>query len=249
MTAIAFCDPPNLEAYNILAQTVKTDLTLRTPIFAIHVLHVATARLDVPLLQHLIHNPDTALEAAGTTALGHTLLHISTLPLTDAHINIFSPKIFHSIHDVRTLDTKHWHPMNLSLRNPARRSIFVSWDSKRLLPFPRTAEDEDDSRRQEEMVLWLLRTGTQDVGAQDVFGNTPLHYLASAMWVNDELLGKVRAWEGGETVWKSSRNELGYTPKELLEDSKEAEIEQWKAFWVDHNYPPAVQSEALQPRS
>ena len=38
-------------------------------------------------------------------------------------------------------------------------------------------------------------------------------YLASAMWVNDELLGKVRAWKGGETVWKSSQNKLGYAPK------------------------------------
>jgi len=33
------------------------------------------------------------------------------------------------------------------------------------------------------------------------------------MWVNDELLGKVRAWKGGETVWKSSQNKLGYAPK------------------------------------
>ena len=237
MTAIAFCNPPNLEAYDILAKNAKADLSLRTPIFSIHILHVATARLDVPLLQRLICNPNTVLETAGATALGHTLLHIATLPLTDAHINIFSRKIFHSIHDVRTLETKGWHPINFSLRNPTRRSILISLAPKRLLPFPRTAEDENDSCRQEEMVLWLLRTGTQDLGARDVYGNTPLHYLASAMWVNDLLLGKVRAWEGGETVWKSSRNEQGYTPEDLLEDGKQAEIEQWKAFWVDANSP------------
>jgi len=88
------------------------------------------------------------------------------------------------------------------------------------------------------MTLWLLRTGTQDVGAQDVYGNTPLHYLAAAMCVNHELLEKVMAChEGGETVWKSSRNELGYTPEELLEDGKQAEVEQWKAFWVDADSP------------
>jgi len=96
-----------------------------------------------------------------------------------------------------------------------------------------STDDEDDSRRQEEMVLWLLQSGTQDLRTQDVYGNTALHYLASAMWVNDELLGKVRAWNGGESVWKSSRNELGYTPKELLEDGKLAMIEQWKAFWLE----------------
>ena len=233
MTAIAFCNPPNLEAYDILARNAKADLTLRTPIFSIHILHLATARLEVPLLQHLINNPNTPLEAAGTTALGHTLLHISTLPLTDAHINIFSRKIFHSIHDVRTLDTKHWLPINFSMRNPSRRSILSSAAGKRSLPFPRTAEDEDDSDRQEEMVSWLLGTGTQDVGAQDVYGNTPLHYLASAMWVNNDLLRRVRAWEGGETVWKGSRNELGYSPEELLEEGKQAAREQWKAFWVE----------------
>jgi len=41
------------------------------------------------------------------------------------------------------------------------------------------------------MVSWLLQTNTQDLRAQDVYGNTLLHFLASAMWANDELLGKV----------------------------------------------------------
>ena len=136
---------------------------------------------------------------------------------------------------MRTLDIKDWVPIDFTLYNPARRSLLTCY--KRSFPLPRTAEDEDDSRRQKEMVLWLLQTGTQDVGAQDVYGNTPLHYLASAMYVNDELLGKVRAYEGGETVWKSSRNELGYTPGELLEDGKQAEVEQWKTFWVDADSP------------
>jgi len=142
MTAIALCDPPNLEAYDILAQNAKADLTLRTPIFSIQVLHFATTRLDIPLLQNLINNPNTPLEAAGTTALGHTLLHISTLP----HINIFNRKS--------------------STASP-------SVAARRSLPLARTAEDEEGSRSK---VLWLLRTGTQDV-----YGNTPLHYLASAM--------------------------------------------------------------------
>jgi hypothetical protein len=45
---------------------------------------------------------------------------------------------------------------------------------------------------QKAMVLWLLETGTQDVGAMDVYGNMLLHYLASTMWVNGELLGRIR---------------------------------------------------------
>jgi len=59
------------------------------------------------------------------------------------------------------------------------------------------------------MVLWLWHTGKQDV-----YQNTPLHYLASDMWPNEELLKKVREREEGEAVRKS-RNELGYTPEDL----------------------------------
>jgi hypothetical protein len=53
------------------------------------------------------------------------------------------------------------------------------------------------------------------------------------MWANEELLKKVREWEGGEAVWKNSRNELGYTPEDLWEDGKQTEREQWKTFWED----------------
>jgi len=43
--------------------------------------------------------------------------------------------------------------------------------------------------------------GTQEVGLRTY---TPLYYLASAKWVNNELLGKVRTWEGGDTVWRNN---------------------------------------------
>ena len=106
--AIALCIPPNLEAYNVLITHPMINPALRTPVFSIHTLHFAAARLDLLLLQ-LISTSHSAmgLRAAGTTALGHTLLHIAALPLTDDHINLFAPKTFSSIHDVRTLNTKH----------------------------------------------------------------------------------------------------------------------------------------------
>jgi len=47
--------------------------------------------------------------------------------------------------------------------------------------------------------------------------------------VNDELLGRVRIWEGSEIVWKSSRNILAYSLEELL-DGQQGEREQWKTF-------------------
>ena len=231
--AVAFCDPPNIEAYHILIHHPTTNPTLRTPIFSIHILHFATARLDLPLLQHILTNQSTPLETAGTTSLGHTLLHVASLPLTDVHINLFSPKIFHSIHDVRTLDTKHWLPINLRRRKPSHRGILHSQADTLPLPPGVMPKDEEDARKQAEMVLWLLLSGMQDVAAQDVYGNTPLHYLASAMRVNEELLTQVRARQGAESVWKESKNELGYTPGELWEDGKAAVREQWKEFWFD----------------
>ena len=78
-----------------------------------------------------------------------------------------------------------------------------------------TPEDAEDARKQAETVLWLLESGTQDIGASDVYGNTPLHYLASAIGVDKELVGQARASPGGEEVWKQSKNELGYMPEEL----------------------------------
>lgn len=232
--AVAFCNPPNLEAYNILTHHRTTDPTIRTPIFSIHILHFATARLDIALLQHIsTTHPPIPLEAASTTSLGHTLLHIASLPLTDAHINVFSPKVFHSIHDVRTLDTKHWLPIDLRRRNPAHRGILSSQADTLPLPREATPEDQDDARKQAEMVSWLLESGTQDIGAQDVYGNTPLHYLASAMRVDEVLVGRVREWQGAECVWKESKNELGYTPEELWEDGKAAVRGGWKSFWMD----------------
>ena len=226
--AIALCTPPNLEAYNILINHPMTNCALRTPVFSIHTLHFAAARLDLPLLQHIsTSHPTMALGAASTTSLGHTLLHIVALPLTDDHINLFGPKIFSSIHDVRTLNAKRWAPNRLRIRHPANRTHRV------LLPLcEETPEDREDARKQAEMVLWLLGSGTQDVGAPDVYGNTPLHYLASAMRVDEELVGQVRASRGGEEVWRESRNELGYTPEELWQDGRMAVREDWKTFWT-----------------
>jgi hypothetical protein len=44
-----------------------------------------------------------------------------------------------------------------------------------------------------------------------------LQYLASAIWLNDELL----ACEGAETVWESNGNELGLKSLEMVRRRKE----------------------------
>ena len=74
MTAIAFCDPPNVEAYIILAQNAKTKLNLRIPI-SIHVLHLATAHLDVPLLQIIEHATRGSRNLTCTRPHSHLQIH------------------------------------------------------------------------------------------------------------------------------------------------------------------------------
>ena len=233
MTAIAFCDPPNLQAYDILAAHPAVDLTRRTPVYSIHVLHIAVARLDIPLVQHLTRYPSTPLSSASQTVLGHTLLHIATLPTTDMHIYLFSKKIFRSVHDVRTLSTR-WMNRDLRRRKRENRGIFSAISDDLPIPPPLTLRDEEERVMQENMVLWLLQSGTQDLAAQDVYGNTPLHYLVCAMNPNEVLIEKLREFFEGEAVWKGSKNELGYTPEDLWEDGKTAGwVEHYKEFWMD----------------
>lgn len=139
----------NIAAYEILSLDPRIDLTRRTPIYSIRALRFATARIDIDFMEQLSEHSVTPLSAAGRTSLGHTLLHIATLPLTDLHINLFSSKIFESVHDVRTLYTKSWVPINLVGRNPANRGILVSRTDDAPLPRVRSVEDEIDERKQE----------------------------------------------------------------------------------------------------
>lgn len=230
-SAIAFCNPPNLKAYDILTRDTRTDTSIRTPIYLVHVLHFAVAHLDIPLLKKL--SEITPLTEAGSTALGHTLLHIASLPLMDRHVSLFSKKIFESIHDVRTLDTKSWFALNLHRRNPANRGILYSCLDNLPLPRPFTAEDKIDQEKQEEMILWLLDLGhADDLATKDVYGNTPLHYLASFKYVNEGLVEKLKASDGGQVIWEESRNEMGHSPCDLYEDRANIKVEQWKDFWM-----------------
>lgn len=71
---------------------------LRTPIFNVHALHFATAHHDPELLRWLAGFMPGGLGAAGTTALGHSLLHVASLPLTGWQVNGGNPRAAQSIH-------------------------------------------------------------------------------------------------------------------------------------------------------
>ncbi|KAL8671164.1 MAG: hypothetical protein Q9168_004341 [Polycauliona sp. 1 TL-2023] len=194
MTALA-CDPPNIEACEILLSQADIDTDLRSPVYQIHALHIAAAQLSASLFQFLCEGNRMSLDRAGKTALGHTLLHIACLPLDPSEINQSSSLITMSIHRMRTLS-----------RQPFSRSSR-----------PSTASQSP----QLDTVKYILSGSHCSTSEQDEFGNTPLHYLASYIHPNEPLIALLRSSEiDTRRVWSTSRNQWGYTPEELYSDEK-----------------------------
>ncbi|MCJ1469873.1 hypothetical protein MMC07_008517 [Pseudocyphellaria aurata] len=238
MASIAYCDPPNLEAYDILTAHSATDVSLRTPRYATHTLHFAAAHLSVGLLQHLA--AATPLADAGTTALGHTLLHIICLPLDDTHLNVFARSVFRSVHHVRTLSPA-WRPTRLEatcprLRRPGLPSSPIQANME--APLFSTPQSALLFAAQLEVAIYVLdHTSSSMISAIDGLGNSALHYLAAYQTPNQDLIEYLRGREEQESVdsntWKEARNAWGYTAEDLWQDSQVAVKGRHMAFW--HN--------------
>lgn len=228
MTAIAGL---NLPAYHLLAP--HTDPTLTTPIYNIHILHLAAATLSLDIFLQVAKT--IPLDTAPPTALLHTLLHIVCLPLNDNYINHHSAKCHASIHELRCLDrntqnqTLHPHPPpNQLLRRRPNPSLST----------PSLPSLSSDHPAQTALLLHLLRHTSTPLSAQDTHGNTPLHYLAGHRIVNTKLLQILLNENnsfGGPSVWTGSRNRWGFTPKELFEEGDEVKgsEELYMPFWRD----------------
>lgn len=188
----------------------KLDANLRTPIFNIHPLHFATAHHDPDLLSWLATFIPGGYEAAGTTALGHTLLHIAALPLTATQIVARNPYVAKSIHCARTLDSK-WVPHHL----PSPLHMEFSTAEPIGLGYKATPLTVAEQLAQWSTIRVLLEWGGIDVRAKDVEGNTALHYLAGTLNMSEATIEMVRQVDGGEQVWRESKNCYGVTPKKM----------------------------------
>ena len=115
-------DTAGIAALNVIVQHSKyaLDFDQRTPIFGVHILHLAAARLSRVLLEHIAKH--SSLEKTEKTALGLTLLHVATLPLDDAHLNFDAKEIMQSMHEVGTLDYdfEPAHPNIVGFPGPTR---------------------------------------------------------------------------------------------------------------------------------
>ncbi|KAJ5745900.1 hypothetical protein N7520_011082 [Penicillium odoratum] len=245
---------PWLEGFDLLAP--HADLSLLTPIFQCHLLHFAVATLDLSLIRHVIDTMGgpAAAQAVSPTALGHTLLHIASLPIDDSVVNMHSQKIYSSIHEFRTTDEK-WVPQRLlstpppeprergrggRTQFPGRRggSAFLRYHQS-----PRFSDlSQAESEAQASVLLYLLRSGSvprNQLERQDIHGNTFLHYLVSVRNPDYKLIEKLQDFsEQSAGVW-GIRNVYGLSAEDLDSENRAAKAHYSEldhaSFWDDNN--------------
>ncbi|KAL4901203.1 hypothetical protein BDW74DRAFT_86762 [Aspergillus multicolor] len=213
------CDLNDKNVQNCLVDLLTnphSDPNLRTPVFGVHTLHFAAAHHDPELLLWLAEYIPGGLATAGTTSLGHTLFHIACLPLHGFQINAQNTKVTTSIHCARTLDYYYKHPR---LQIPR----FLRFKKPRP-PVPQGPTPLTPSQQQAQLatIRTMIQAQAQaetgfrlDIKAQDLDGNTALHYLAGTLNMVQETIDVVRGIEGGEEVWLEAKNRWGFTPSQL----------------------------------
>ncbi|KAL4874923.1 hypothetical protein BJY04DRAFT_233168 [Aspergillus karnatakaensis] len=212
--AVACCDLKDPGVQRCLVDLLshpQLDANLRTPVYNIHPLHFATAHHNPEFLSWLAASIPGEFAAAGQTALGHTLLHVASLPLHAGHIDISLENTATSIHCLRTLASR-WAPYCLpnqllkSYKTPAEVALH---------PCNADWMTESQQQAQQATIELIIEQGGCDVRAQDVDGNTALHYLAGTRNIDPATVRIVLGMDGGEEAWHSARNHWGLTPKDL----------------------------------
>ena len=234
MATIVHCDPWNEAAWRLLQRQPTFNPTLRTPIYNVHILHFAVARLSISILEAIVD--DVPIDSAGTSALGHTLLHVACMPLDERFINMCSKAIYDSIHETRDLsemcaELKHQYE-GAQINNYAEaRTILDEQDvALNVAPFDKSATTRSlastppivDSSDQTATVEYLCQYASIDISHQDIHGNTALHYLVSHKTLNTQLIDFLRSTCGGDHAWKALKNRYGYTAQDLQNSNLEA---------------------------
>ena len=219
-----------LEVYSLLEADKSCDVSILTPIYGVHILHFATALLRLDLVEAI----GLPLSSAPLTTLGHTLLQIACLPYNGDDVQS-SQKIEQSIHEVRNLrDTRYISQPPGSARYDASGSRILrppegQHKAAQLVPRDTTKE----LQQQEDMCRFIVsELGATQIGLSDIHGNTPLHYLAGAWFLNEALISWMREQAGGEHVWTNAENIWGHTPLVLWEENQ---AERLKALTASQN--------------
>lgn len=224
MATIILRDPWNEEAFNKL-NDYCADLSQTTPVYGVHFLHFAVARLDISIVQACerlcFTGPSGIMKP---TALGHTLLHVACMPANSTHIQRYSKAIFESIHEVRFLSLGPQKKPASCKRHHSSWSYIPCYQCRGIEP-EYSSDMEDYFPQQTAMVQYLMESDilcSQDLYCQDVHGNTALHYLAGHKYVNLALLGWLLARYDVKNSWTGVENRYGYTAAMLFDDGLRA---------------------------
>ena len=197
---------------------------IRTPVYQVHILHFIIARLDLEALQYVSSDPRIPLSSAGTTALGHTLLHVACMPPDSLHVQRRAEVVYRSIHETR----------DLSPANDPHTRFPPEFDGP-------LSEFEHHFKAQTAIIKYLWTNGIRDFENEDVHGNTALHYLAGCQSMNWELLNWLFENDKSgdvEKIWTTARNEVGATPGELADAAQRVRQERksgWCLWFERHN--------------
>ncbi|KAF4625487.1 hypothetical protein G7Y89_g12679 [Cudoniella acicularis] len=202
MSTIVHCREFNKNAFCTLSSRPNINFDIRTPVYDVHILHFAVARLDIEVLIHVASI--IPLKNAGTTALGHTLLHIACMPTGAFQVQRHAGIIHRSIHETR--DLRPFNDDNVPGPNYGPRG------------FMSCLRDFD---AQMQVVKYLWENGIQDINQQDIHGNTPLHYLASWGIINQELLDWWIEDAPVSLAWQESYNNNQVTPQQMAGEGKQ----------------------------
>lgn len=199
MSTIVHCSSFNKEAFDMLSQAPNINFEIRTPVYGVHILHFAVARLDLKLLERVASK--TPLKSAGVTALGHTLLHVACMPEDASQVQRHAEIICKSIHETR--DLRSFNDTNSA--KGASSHLGCNFAA------------------QMEVVKYLWNNGVRDSRIQDVHGNTALHYLAGCRNFNQQLLDWLLCTGGFEmaSIWYGRYNVNGATPCDLERAGRE----------------------------
>jgi ankyrin repeat protein len=187
----------NKHAFDLLCSYSETNAEIRTPIYGVHLLHFAAAGLNLDMLKHV--SSRVPLRNAGTTALGHTLLHIACMPSDALEVQRHSEIIYRSIHETRDLHARN-DPYAHCAPDRGRDPIF----------------DESRFEQQTAVVKFLWDNGITGVEQRDIHGNTPLHYLVGCRSVNQELLTWWLEKPGVDAIWRECLNYYEATPEAMF---------------------------------
>jgi ankyrin repeat protein len=206
MATVIHSETFNKHAFDLLCSYPETNAEIRTPIYGVHLLHFAVAALNLETLKHV--SSRIPLRNAGTTALGHTLLHIACMPSDALEVQRHSEIIYKSIHETRDLHARN-DPYAHCAPDRSRGAVF----------------NESRFEEQTAIVKFLWTNGITGVEQRDVHGNTPLHYLVGCRSVNQELLTWLLEKPNVDAIWRECLNYYEATPEEMFYSGERAHNE------------------------